>query len=507
MTQDYEQRLYLQFELYLSVAGIADRGLDQCLIDQCRAEYPNLVRQGADDKLVTHREDLLVFFHQSTGLPLELCDGFITSCRIKFTESCPVKFTEVSLVDQLREPEMPFATLARVVKKLTGSELHDFGRKIFVDGQNEELQQLLDFLMERGKSSKDMSKVVNNTRRFTVQHFDDLSLEDLKAKESSDYVIDWLIQALYTKATTDQAMRFLVRNGTSGKHLSRILDAYPTNPMAPPAFAPKGRTYSPVSLNRDQDGKLRNLDFFGKVPFSEFTDALIRSALHFDDYQAVDHIKKIAPSLLLNDTHIEKIAKDVLGYMTEYQAVNPKFSLNGRWIKKAYGGTLKDYWDFLTSCDELKRPKTKRLETIESWGTIFRPELLRQAPAEFIYRLATTKALNADVVNQFIAHMHKAGIDSYRGFLLMTLDRLQFEEQKDDPVDYKYLVKQCLRNHKKPGFMGILCTAPMSFLVDSQKPQHDPMLQTLYDLTDDQKYLEAMSVHGRGKAFIIELGV
>lgn len=499
MTSDHEQRLYLQLELYLSVAGIGDRGLEQCLIDQCRAEYPTLVRQGADDKPVTHREDLLVFLHQSTGVPLELCDGFITSC--------PVKFTEVSRVDQLREPEMPFATLARVVKKLTGSELQDFGRKAFVDGDNAELQQLLDFLMERGKSWKEMSKVVNNTRRFTAQHFDDVSIDDLKAKESSEYVIDWLIQALYTKATTDQAMRFLVRNGTSGKHLSRILDAYPTNPMDPPAFAPKDRTYAPVSLIRDQDGKLRNLDFFGKVPFSELTDALIRSALHFDDYHALDHIRKIAPSLLLSDDHVGKIANDVLRYMTEYQAVNPKFSLNDRWIKKAFGGTLKGYWDFLASCDELKRLKAKRLDMSPKWGAIFRPDLLSKAPAEFIHRLATTKALNADAVNQFIAHMHKAGIDCYQGFQLMTLDRLQYEDQKNDPVDYKFMVKQCLRNLKQPGFLGILSTAPMAVLVDSPKPQHDPVLQALYDLTEAQKYVEAMSVHGRGKAFIQELGV
>ena len=499
MISDHEQRLYLQLELYLSVAGIGDRGLDQSLIDQCRAEYPNLVRQGPDDKSVTHREDLLVFLHQSTGVPLELCDSFITSCS--------VKFTDVSQIDQLREPEMPFATLARVVKKLTGSELQDFGRKCFVDGDSVELQQLLDFLMERGKSWKEMSKVVNNTRRFTVQHFDDLSLDDLKTKESSEYVIDWLIKALYTKSTTDQAMRFMVRNGTSGKHLKLLLDAYPTNPMTPPAFAPKDRTYAPVSLNRDQDGKLRNLDFFGKVPFSEMTDALIRSALHFDDYHALDHIKKIAPSLVLSDSHIAKIAKDVLAYMTEYQTVNPKFSLNDRWIRKAYGGTLKEYWDFLVSCDEFKRPKVKRLDMSPEWGAMFRPELLGKAPAEFIYRLATTKALNADAVNQFIVHMHKAGFDCYQGFQLMTLDRLQFEEQKNDPVDYKFMVKQCLRNLKQPGFLGILSTAPMAVLVDSPKPQHDPVLQALYDLTEEQKYVEAMSVHGRGKAFIQELGI
>lgn len=499
MTTDHEQRLYLQLEIYLSVAGIGDRGLDQWIIDQCQAEYPNLVRQGPDDKPVTHREDLLVFFHQSTGVPLDLCDSFITSC--------PVKFTEVSRVDELRSPDMPFATLARVVKRLTGSELHDFGRKVFVDGDVKGLQQLLDFLMEQGKSWKEMSKVVNNTRRFTAQYFEDVSLDDLKAKESSEYVTDWLIQALYTKATTDQAMRFLVRNGTSGKHLSRILDAFPTNPMIQPAFAPKDITYVPVSLNRDQDGKLRNLDFFGKVPFSELIDSLIRSALHFDDYHAIDHIKKIAPTLHLSDSHIATIAKDVLRYMTEYQVVNPKFSLNDRWIKKAYGGTLKEYWDFLASCDEFKKPKAKRLDMCPEWGAMFRPNLLGKAPAEFIHKLVTTKDLNAGAVNQFIAQMHKAGIDCYEGFLLITLDRLQFEEQKHDPVDHKFMVKQCLRNLKQPGFLGILSAAPMAVLVDGHKPHNDPVLQALYDLTNDQKYVEAMSVHGRGRAFIQELGV
>lgn len=498
MTPDQEQKLYTQLELYLSVADIGDRGFDQCVIDQCRAEYPNLVRLGPEGKPVTHLDDLLAFLHQSTGVPLELCHAF--------TVSCAVRFSEVSQVDQLREPELPFATLARLVKRITGSDLEDVGKQAFIDGKVEQLHQLLGFLMDRGKTWKEISKVVNNVRRFTAQHVDGLGGDDTRVKDSGEYVVDWLIQALYTRETTDQAMRFMARNGTSGKHLELILEAYPTNPMAPPPFAPKDGSYVPVQLMRDREGKLRSLESFGKIHIPEIADTLVRSALHFDDYLAIDHIRKIAPALQLSDDHVRTIAQDVLRYMAEYQAVNPDFSLNGRWIKKAYGGTLKSYWEHLASCNELKRPIVKHLEMSHQWSEIFRPDLLVKAPAEFISRLTSQKGLSVSAVNQFITQMHRSGIDCYQGFLLSTLDRLQYEEQKDDPVDYRYLVKQCIRNQQKAGFMGLLTIAPIEIVISSVK-QPDAILEALYDLTADKRYAEAMSVHGRGRAFIQELGI
>jgi hypothetical protein len=364
---------------------------------------------------------------------------------------------------------------------------------LFKQGSTGPLHSFLAHLASKGKGFKTLGKTLNDVRHYTRLNFQGLFSEDeLQAKSSSDYVMEWVSAGLFVPQTTDAMMDFVVNNISSVQHLARLTSMYRTDPN-------QLEEHRVVNICRDQDGNLRGFGYFKKT-IGSFLSVLVQSALHFDDIEALKGLKGI--SVLMDDVAIQKIARPIADYYTIYAEAHPEFDLKSRWFFKMYGNPISNYWSDISKCKELGFHDIKSEEV---WSKMFRPELIRVAPPDFIHQLLDTVNVSVENANRFIYEMHKAGIDCYQGFLLTTVGRFQYETQKQDPVDHDFLIRMCLADIREPGRAGFLASVPVERIISH--PRKDEMLKPLYELTGEPRFLKAMNLNMLGKVFGQDMGI
>lgn len=482
--EEQEILLYNQTELYLSAIGVLSHRCDPAEVEACRQDFPNLMRKDDNGDDVAHLDDYLAFLEFSTGISHGECVDYLSRSQIQFQDissKIPVK-------------RSPIESLTTQLKNVTGLELDEFSYKLFKLGDTGHLHSFLAHLASKGKGFKTLGKTLNDVRHYTRLNFPGLVSEDeLVATSSGDYVMEWVSAGLFVPETTDAMMDFVVNNVSSSQHLTRLTALYRTDLNQPGDIRV-------VNICRDQEGKLRGKDYFKKT-LGSFLMVLAQSALHFDDLDALKNLKSM--STVLDDAAIHKLARPIAAYYTIYAETHPEFDFKSRWLFKMYGNPIANYWSDIAQCKDLS--SFRDIKSAENWSKVFRPELIRVAPADFINQLLTTVKVSTSNANRFIHEMHKAGLDCYQGFLLTTVGRFQYETQKQDPVDHDFMIRMCLADIQELGRVGFLASVPVERIISH--PRKDEMLKPLYELTGEPRLLKAMNIKMLGKVFGQDLGI
>jgi hypothetical protein len=67
------------------------------------------------------------------------------------------------------------------------------------------------------------------------------------------------------------------------------------------------------------------------------------------------------------------------------------------------------------------------------------------------------------------------------------------------------MVAVCASKLSRPGYLPLLSTAPLEAVL--AHPQKEKLLRSLHEATGEPRYVHAMSVKERGKAFSKDLGI
>jgi hypothetical protein len=486
-TQQEDELLYNSAELYLSVIGYYKDRCTPAEIESCLLDFPNLLRKDADGKGIAYKDDCVDFLVKSTGLSELLCNEYLAVRGIQFVPPNNPESLKRS----------PVENVAERIKNITNLELDEFSYKLFKQGDVQPLHAVLDNLAIAGNRLNKLGKLISDVRYYSRLNFKGLVSEDeLVAKPSLDYVMDWMSERLYSPASTDEMMKYVIKNASSGDHLVRLTSQYRTDP---------GEVQGPVvNLCRDQDGTLRSKDYF-KGCLDHFMPVLIQSAFHFDDLEAFKQLQSF-PGIAKSggDGAVQRIANKVVGYYKAYAKDNHQFDMKSRWLFKEYGNPILQYWNEISKCKAMESVVSD-IKNDHKWSDVFVPEYLKLAPADFIDQLLTATKVSALNANRFIFEMHQAGIDCNQGFVLTTVGRFQYEVQKHEPVDHAFMIRMCLADIKKPGRIGFLATVPLELIIGH--PSRDEMLKPLYELTGEPRLLKAMNLQMLGKVFGQDMGI
>jgi hypothetical protein len=486
-TQEEDELLYNSMELYLSVIDYYKDRCTPAAIESCRLDFPNLLRKDADGQGIAYKADCVDYLIKSTGLSGALCSEYLAVRGIQF----------VPPQNQESLKRSPVESVAERIKNITNLEFDEFSYKLFKQVDVKPLHAVLDSLAMAGNRLNKLGKLISDVRYYSRLNFQGLVSEDeLVAKPSLDYVMDWISERLYSPASADEMMKYVIKNASSIDHLARLTSQYCTDPS---------QTQAPVvNLCREQDGTLRSKDYF-KDRLDNFMPVLIQSAFHFDDLEAFKYLQSL-PGIAKyrGDGTVQKIANHVVGYYKVYAEANPEFDMKSRWLFKEYGNPIRQYWNDIAQCKALESVVSD-IKNDHKWSDIFVPEFLKLAPADFIDQLLTATKVSTLNANRFIFEMHQAGIDCNQGFILTTVGRFQYEVQKHEPVDHAFMIRMCLADLKKPGRIGFLATVPLELIIGH--PRRDEMLKPLYELTGEPRLLKAMNLKMLGKMFGQELGI
>lgn len=487
LTKEDQILLHDKTELYMSAIGLVKCRCDPAEVESCKLDFPNLLRKDHDGIDTPFVDDYIDFLEKTTGLSHDLCLSYLARSQITFVSP--------TLKESIKRS--PVESVAERIKTITSLELDEFVYKLFKQVDVQPLHAVLDSLATAGNRLNKLGKIISDVRYYSRMNCQGLvSEEELVSKPSLDYVMDWISDRLYSPATTDEMMKYVIKNVSSGEHLLKLTSQYHTDPAQ--ANGPV------VNLCRDQDGTLRGKDYF-KDCLDNFMPVLIQSAFHFDDLEAFKHLESL-PGIAKyrGDGTVQKIANQVVGYYTAHAENNHGFDLKARWLLKEYGNPIQRYWNEISKCKAMESA-FKDIKNSQEWSEVFAPEYLRLAPADFIDQLLTATRVSVLNANRFIFEMHQEGIDCNQGFLLSTVGRFQYEVQKNEPVDQAFMIRMCLADLKKPGRVGFLATLPVELIISH--PRRDEMLKPLYELTGEPRFIKAMNLNMLGKVFGQEMGI
>ncbi|WP_274644022.1 hypothetical protein [Pseudomonas serbica] len=277
--------------------------------------------------------------------------------------------------------------------------------------------------------------------------------------------------------------------------------------------------YMKAQLCRGGDGGFRSPQVVGElVKKPLYAREFCKSALHHDDLEATQWLC----SLKGTETHltpewlstwisrlseegvrVERVAEH---YKAENHALPPTAttSLDGYW--QTLMANFLNYDSYLDysglSVRRINYTMAQKLGVLEQF---FDAGLIARAPVEFIEQVM--KLGNAEFANAnlLIMRMIKAGIDCYEGFLAGHYGRLGYLDRRDGPRDYPAMVAVCASKLSRPGYLPLLSTAPLEAVL--AHPQKEKLLRSLHEATGEPRYVHAMSVKERGKAFSKDLGI
>lgn len=280
------------------------------------------------------------------------------------------------------------------------------------------------------------------------------------------------------------------------------------------------KLYCKTQLCRGGDGGFRSPQVVAtltKKPL--YAREFCKSAIQHDDLEAVQWLRSLKGA----DTHLTeewlsnwislvsgqdvKVDRVAEFYGAENHALppTPTMTLDGYWqtlkvnfidvdtYSHKVDGKFMGYVPYTTA---------QRLEFLEQF---FDAKLIQRAPVDFVEQAMQLGNVKLKNVNLLIMRMIKAGIDCYEGFLAAHYGRLGYLDRRDGPRDYPAMVAVCASKLSRPGYLPLLSLAPIEAVL--AHPQKEKLLRSLHEATGEPRYVHAMSVKERGKAFSKDLGI
>lgn len=306
------------------------------------------------------------------------------------------------------------------------------------------------------------------------------------------------------RKTTDVAFDYLIRH-KAALNISKVFSHH---------------LYIEAQLCRGGDGGFRAPQVVAElVKKPLYAREFCKSALHNDDLEAVQWLRSLKGA----DTHltqewlstwISRLSEDgvkVDRVAEHYGAENhalpptPTMTLDGYWQTLLVNFINVDTYSHEVDgkfMGYVPYTPAQRLGFLEQF---FDAKLIQRAPVEFIEQVM--KLGNAEFINAnlLIMRMIKVGIDCYEGFLAGHYGRLGYLDRRDSPRDYQAMVAVCASKLSRPGYLPLLSTVPLEAVL--AHPQKDKLLRALHEATGDPRYVHAMHVKERGKAFSKDLGI
>jgi hypothetical protein len=277
--------------------------------------------------------------------------------------------------------------------------------------------------------------------------------------------------------------------------------------------------YIEAQLCRGGDGGFRAPQVVAELVKKRlYAREFCKSALHRDDLEAVQWLRSLKGAdahltqewlstwisrLSEDDVRVDRVAEH---YKAENHALPPtaSTSLDGYW--QTLMTNFLNYDSYLDvsglSVRRINYTMAQKLGVLEQF---FDAGLIARAPVEFIEQVM--KLGNAEFANANLLLMRiiRAGIDCYDGFLAGHYGRLGYLDRRDGPRDYPAMVAVCASKLSRPGYLPLLSTAPLEAVL--AHPQKEKLLRSLHEATGEPRYVHAMSVKERGKAFSKDLGI
>lgn len=277
--------------------------------------------------------------------------------------------------------------------------------------------------------------------------------------------------------------------------------------------------YMKAQLCRGGDGGFRSPQVVGElIKKPLYAREFCKSALHHDDLEAAQWLcslkgadAHLTPAWLSNcisklsaeGVKVDRVAEH---YCAENHAQPPTATttLDGYW--QTLMANFLNYDSYLDysglSVRRINYTMAQKLGVLEQF---FDAGLIARAPVEFIEQVM--KLGNAEFTNANLLMMRiiETGIDCYEGFLAGHYGRLGYLDRRDGPRDYQAMVAVCASKLSRPGYLPLLTTVPLEAVL--AHPKKDKLLRALHESTGDPRYVHAMDVKERGKAFSKDLGI